>query len=134
MGNGSKDEIDERLKTLHFQEQNLNETIPSSSTQFQWVRQDVEEYIYESCTKSGGRHKTRRRTLLKDLYNLNFVEHVKVSRNSHGQPIGSEAQILVRYLGIIARNANLLPINYESWYHMPHSNKNQALDNIKVIK
>ncbi|KHG03026.1 Envelope glycoprotein H [Gossypium arboreum] len=36
-----------------------------------------------------------------------------------------------RYIGIIARNANLLPINYESWHHMLDSNKNQALDNIK---
>ncbi|KAK5833705.1 hypothetical protein PVK06_017559 [Gossypium arboreum] len=25
----------------------------------------------------------------------------------------------------------MLPINYESWHHMPDSNKNQALDNIK---
>ncbi|KHG09121.1 Guanine nucleotide-binding protein subunit beta-like protein [Gossypium arboreum] len=24
-----------------------------------------------------------------------------------------------------------MPINYESWHHMPNSNKNQALDNIK---
>ncbi|KAH1129151.1 hypothetical protein J1N35_000529 [Gossypium stocksii] len=31
----------------------------------------------------------------------------------------------------MARNANLFPINYESWYHMPDNNKNQALDNIK---
>ncbi|KAK5843139.1 hypothetical protein PVK06_005581 [Gossypium arboreum] len=35
------------------------------------------------------------------------------------------------YLGILARNANMLPINYESWHHMPDSNKNQALANIK---
>ncbi|MBA0619706.1 hypothetical protein Godav_005516, partial [Gossypium davidsonii] len=70
-------------------------------------------------------------TLLKNLYNLNFVERVKVSRNSRGQPIGSEARVLAGYLGIIARNANLLPINYESWHHMPDSNKNHALDNIK---
>ncbi|MFQ6659795.1 hypothetical protein Gotur_028552 [Gossypium turneri] len=26
----------------------------------------------------------------------------------------------------------MLPINYESWHQMPDSNKNQALDNIKV--
>ncbi|KHG17734.1 ATP-dependent helicase/deoxyribonuclease subunit B [Gossypium arboreum] len=71
------------------------------------------------------------RTLLKDLYDLNPVESVKVSRNSHGQPIGSEARLLVGYLGIISQNANMLPINYESWHHMPDSNKNQALDNIK---
>ncbi|MFQ6663951.1 hypothetical protein Gotur_031240, partial [Gossypium turneri] len=56
---------------------------------------------------------------------------VKVARNSYGQPIGSEARLLAGYLGIIARNANLLPINYESWHHMPDSNKNQALNNIK---
>ncbi|PPR98820.1 hypothetical protein GOBAR_AA21852 [Gossypium barbadense] len=69
-------------------------------------------------------------TLLKDLYDLNLVERVKVS-NNHGQPVGSEARLLAGYLGIIARNANMLPINYESWHHMSDSNKNQALDNIK---
>ncbi|KHG07325.1 hypothetical protein F383_34546 [Gossypium arboreum] len=42
-------------------------------------------------TESGGRRKTRGRMLLKDLYKLNSVERVKVGRNSHGQPIGSEA-------------------------------------------
>ncbi|MFQ6641446.1 hypothetical protein Gotur_014565, partial [Gossypium turneri] len=82
-------------------------------------------------TNLGGRRRTRGSTLLKDLYELNSVEHVKVARNSHGQPIGSEARLLVGYLGIIARNANLLPINYESRHHMPDSNKNQALDNSK---
>ncbi|MFQ6634894.1 hypothetical protein Gotur_012364 [Gossypium turneri] len=94
------------------------------------VPNTVDEPV-EIQIENGGRRKTRGRTLLKDLYNLNFVEHVKVSRNSHGQPIGSEARVLARYLGIIARNANLLPINYESWHHIPDSNKNHALDNIK---
>ncbi|MFQ6642634.1 hypothetical protein Gotur_018289, partial [Gossypium turneri] len=70
-------------------------------------------------------------TLLKDLYELNPIERVKVSRNNLGQPVGSEARLLVGYLGIIARNANMLPINYESWHQMPDSNKNEALDNIK---
>ncbi|MFQ6640572.1 hypothetical protein Gotur_014365 [Gossypium turneri] len=62
---------------------------------------------------------------------VEIQKRVKVSRNS--QPIGSEARLLAGYLGIIARNANLLSINYESWHHMPDSNKNQALGNIKVI-
>ncbi|KAK5793938.1 hypothetical protein PVK06_035117 [Gossypium arboreum] len=69
--------------------------------------------------------------LLKDLYELNSIEHVKIARNSLGQPVGSEARHLAGYLAIIAQNANLFPINYESWHHMPDSNKNQALDNIK---
>ncbi|KHG09565.1 Recombination RecR [Gossypium arboreum] len=85
----------------------------------------------EIQTESGWRRKTRGRTLLKYLYELNSVKHVKVARNSHGQPIGSEARLLAGYLGIIARNPNLLPINYKSWHHMSDRNKNQALDNIK---
>ncbi|MFQ6662087.1 hypothetical protein Gotur_030017, partial [Gossypium turneri] len=70
-------------------------------------------------------------TLIKDLYELNPVESVKASKNNLGQPIGSEARLLAGYLGIIAQNANMLPINYESWHQMPNSNKNEALDNIK---
>ncbi|KAH1031790.1 hypothetical protein J1N35_043964, partial [Gossypium stocksii] len=54
-----------------------------------------------------------------------------IRRNSHGQPVGSKARVLAGYLGILARNANKLPINYESWHHMPDSNKNLALNNIK---
>ncbi|KAK5818878.1 hypothetical protein PVK06_023828 [Gossypium arboreum] len=64
----------------------------------------------------------------------NPVERVKVSRNTYGQPVGSEARLLAGYLGILARNANMLSINYESWHHMPDSNKNQALANIKATK
>ncbi|MFQ6641480.1 hypothetical protein Gotur_015950 [Gossypium turneri] len=93
------------------------------------VPNTVDEPV-EIQTENGGRRTTRGR-MLKDLYNLNSVEHVKVSRNSHGQLIGSEARVLAGYLGIIAQNVNLLPINYESWHHMPDSNKNHALDNIK---
>ncbi|KAK5771731.1 hypothetical protein PVK06_047973 [Gossypium arboreum] len=66
-----------------------------------------------------------------DLYDLNFVEHIKVSRNNHGQPIGSKARVLAGNLGIIARNTNLLLINFESWHHIHDGNKNQVLDNIK---
>ncbi|KAK5818416.1 hypothetical protein PVK06_023353 [Gossypium arboreum] len=47
MGNGSRDDIVERSETLPFPEQNLNENILSTSTQFQWVRQDVDEDVYE---------------------------------------------------------------------------------------
>ncbi|KHG18101.1 Tyrosine/DOPA decarboxylase 5 [Gossypium arboreum] len=47
MGNGSRDDIVERSETFPFPQQNLNENIPSTSTQFQWVCQDVDEDIYE---------------------------------------------------------------------------------------
>ncbi|PPR95632.1 hypothetical protein GOBAR_AA25038 [Gossypium barbadense] len=85
----------------------------------------------EFQTESGGTRRVRGRTLLRDLYDLDPVERVKVSRNTHSQPVGSKARLLAGYLGILARNANMLPINYESWHHMLDSNKNQALANIK---
>ena len=82
--------------------------------------------------EGGGTRRGRGRTLLKDLYDLEPVERVKVRRNNLGQPVGSEARLLAGYLGILARNANMLPINYESWHHVPDANKNQALHTIKV--
>ncbi|KHG09537.1 xseA [Gossypium arboreum] len=85
----------------------------------------------EIQTESGGRSKTRGHTLLKDLYELNSIQLVKVAKNSLGQPNGSKARLLAGYLGIMAQDANLLPINYKSWHHTPDSNKNQAPDNIK---
>ncbi|MFQ6643139.1 hypothetical protein Gotur_018402, partial [Gossypium turneri] len=87
----------------------------------------------EIQTESGGTRRGRGRTLLKDLYELNPIKRVKVSRNNLGQPVGSEAQLLAKHLAIIARNANMLSINYESWHQMPKSNKNEALDNIKEM-
>ncbi|MBA0877684.1 hypothetical protein Goshw_005333, partial [Gossypium schwendimanii] len=60
--------------------------------------------------------KIQRLMLLKDLYELDPVERVKVCRNSFGQPVGSKARLLAGYLGIIVRNSNMLPINYESWH------------------
>ncbi|XP_040966174.1 uncharacterized protein [Gossypium hirsutum] len=86
----------------------------------------------EVQTENSGTRKGRGRTLLRDLYELDPVERVKVGRNSFGQLVGSEARLLAGYLGILARNANMLPINYESWHKMPDSNRNQALGNIKA--
>ncbi|KAG8492357.1 hypothetical protein CXB51_009637 [Gossypium anomalum] len=102
------------------------QTVVGSSS----VPKTLDESV-EFQTENGGTRRGRGHTLLTDLYNLNSVERVKVTRNSHGQPVGQEARLLAGYLSIIARNANMLPINYESWHNMPDSNKNQALSNIK---
>ncbi|PPR85842.1 hypothetical protein GOBAR_AA34851 [Gossypium barbadense] len=59
-------------------------------------------------------------------------ESVEFQNENGGTHRGrGQARLLAGYLGIIARNANMLPINYESWHNMPDSNKNQALSNIK---
>ncbi|KAH1122621.1 hypothetical protein J1N35_005781 [Gossypium stocksii] len=121
MGNGSRDDINERLETLLFPKQNLNETIPSTNLSIIQNPPNLEETNsdqqttigysnvpntfdepVEIQTENGGWHKIRGCMLLKDLYNLNFVECVKVSRKSHGHPIRSEARLLLGYLGITA--------------------------------
>ncbi|KAL1061023.1 hypothetical protein V6Z11_1Z051100 [Gossypium hirsutum] len=48
-------------------------------------------------TENGGTRRVRGRTLLRDLYELDPVERVKVSSNSFGQPVGSEARLLAGY-------------------------------------
>ncbi|KAG8499629.1 hypothetical protein CXB51_006113 [Gossypium anomalum] len=159
MGNGSRDDIVERSETLPFPEQNLDENIPStrkmrrrrlrglsivqntpnseegnSEQQTAVGSSNVPETLDEPeefQTENGGTRRVRGRTLLSDLYDLDPANRVKVSRNTYGLPVGSEARLLAGYIGILARNANMLPINYESWHHMPDSNKNQALANIK---
>ncbi|KAK5794093.1 hypothetical protein PVK06_035294 [Gossypium arboreum] len=123
-----------RLRDLSIVQNTSNSKEANSEQQTVVGSSNMPETLDEPTefqTESDGMCRGRGRTLVKDLYGLNPVERVKVSRNSHGQPVGSEARLLAGYLGIISRNANMLPINYESWHHMLDSNKNQALDNIK---
>ncbi|KAH1055159.1 hypothetical protein J1N35_033224 [Gossypium stocksii] len=123
-----------RLRNLSIVQNTPNSEEGNSEQQTVIGSSNVPETLDEPAefqTESGGIRRGRGRTLLKDLYDLNPVERVKVRRNSHGQPVGSKARLLVGFLGIVARNANMLPINYESWHHVPDSNKNQALENIK---
>ncbi|KAE8734333.1 hypothetical protein F3Y22_tig00000773pilonHSYRG00216 [Hibiscus syriacus] len=91
----------------------------------------AEGYLAEECMTFCSRYLTRGRTTLKELYQLPHGNRVKVLRNDDGQPIGPESRLLAGYLGIVGRNVNLLPINYESWREIPNSNKNQALDFVK---
>ncbi|PPS01689.1 hypothetical protein GOBAR_AA18976 [Gossypium barbadense] len=105
-----------RLRDLSIVQNTTNSEEVSTEQQTVVGSSSVPETLDESVefrTENGGTRRGRGRTLLTDLYNLNSVERVKVTRNSY------------------ARNANMLPINYESWHNMPDSNKNQALSNIK---
>ncbi|KAH1098486.1 hypothetical protein J1N35_015407 [Gossypium stocksii] len=135
MGNGGKMRR-QKLRDLTIVQNNPNSE-GNSEQQTVVGSSSVPETLHETAkvqTESAGTRRGRGRTLLTDLYDLAPTERVKVRRNSHGQPVGSEARVLAGYLGILALNANMLPINYESWHHMPDGNKNQALDNIKVRK
>ncbi|KAK5771475.1 hypothetical protein PVK06_047679 [Gossypium arboreum] len=81
------------------------------------------------------------RRRLRDLSIVQNSPNSKETNSEQQTAIGSsnvsnttdELVEIQRYLGIIAQNANTLPINYESWHHMPDNNKNQALDNTKEL-
>ncbi|KAK5771693.1 hypothetical protein PVK06_047930 [Gossypium arboreum] len=113
MGNGSRDDIVERSETLPFPEQNLNENIP--------------------CTRKMPRRRLRDLSIVQNTTNSEEVstEQQTVVGSSSVPETLDESVEFQSYLGIITRNANMLPINYESWHNMPDSNKNQALSNIK---
>ncbi|KAK5771533.1 hypothetical protein PVK06_047750 [Gossypium arboreum] len=79
------------------------------------------------------------RRRLRDLNIIQNPANLEETNNDQQTAIGPSnvlntvdepVEIQTRYLGIIARNANLLPINYKSWHYMPDS-KNQTLNNIK---
>ncbi|KAG8484419.1 hypothetical protein CXB51_022829 [Gossypium anomalum] len=105
-----------RLRDLSIVQNTTNSEEVSTKQQTVVGSSSVPETLDESVefqTENGGTRRGRGRTLLTELYNLNSIERVKVSKNSHGQPVRQEARLLAGYLGIIARNANVLPINYE---------------------
>ncbi|KHG21016.1 tRNA-specific 2-thiouridylase mnmA [Gossypium arboreum] len=105
-----------RLRHLSIVQNILNSKEANSEQQTVVGSSNVPETLNEPeefRTESVRTRRVRGRTLLRDLYDLDPVERVKLSRNTHGQPVGSEAQLLASYLGILARNANMLPINYE---------------------
>ncbi|PPS08481.1 hypothetical protein GOBAR_AA12162 [Gossypium barbadense] len=64
-----------------------------------------------------------------------------VQNTTNSKEVSTEQQTVVGSSSVLethdesvefqTRNANMLPINYESWHNMPDSNKNQALSNIK---
>ncbi|KAE8702328.1 UDP-glycosyltransferase 73C5-like [Hibiscus syriacus] len=114
-----------RASEDHEERNNKESHAPESSEVPKTVEEDIEIQI-----ENAGTRKTRGHTTLKELYQLPPGHRVKVSRNDADQPIGPESR-LPGYLGIVGRNANMLPINYESWCEMPNSNKNQALDFVK---
>ncbi|PPS16313.1 hypothetical protein GOBAR_AA04267 [Gossypium barbadense] len=104
-----------RLQDLSIVQNTPNSEEANSEQQTVVGSSNVLETLDEPAefqTESGGTRRGRGRTLLKDLYDLNPIERAKVCRNSQGQPVGSEARLLAGYLGIISRNANMLPINY----------------------
>ncbi|PPS14168.1 hypothetical protein GOBAR_AA06422 [Gossypium barbadense] len=73
------------------------------------------------------------RSRLRDLSIIQNPPNSEETNNEQQTAIGSSntPNTADESTEIQTQNTILLPINYESWHHMPDNNKNQALDNIK---
>ncbi|KAL3814527.1 hypothetical protein ACJIZ3_015795 [Penstemon smallii] len=71
----------------------------------------------ESKKKSRGRGHTRGLKLLKE------DKPIPIVTNEQGQPVGPESVKLITFLGVLARDGNLAPLNYLYWKSVPLENK-----------
>ncbi|KAG1354665.1 hypothetical protein COCNU_07G007770 [Cocos nucifera] len=71
------------------------------------------------CQKTKG---SRSYTCL-DVWNSPEGQRIRVAFNNLGQPIGWKAAKLSNFLGTIARDGHLAPLNFIDWRAMPHGSK-----------
>ncbi|KAL6964446.1 hypothetical protein U1Q18_052451 [Sarracenia purpurea var. burkii] len=57
------------------------------------------------------------------LYVWNTTDKIRISTNEFGQPVGPETPKLINFLGTIARNGHMAPLNYVDWRACPDENK-----------
>ena len=67
-----------------------------------------------------------------ELWNMPPGQKVKVQFNDMHQGVGPEARTLASYLGTVARNCQLLPLNIQDWRRIPASEKERILELVKV--
>ncbi|XP_019051806.1 PREDICTED: uncharacterized protein LOC109114119 [Nelumbo nucifera] len=78
--------------------------------------------------ESSQHKKTRGPTFRKDVYKMNDNECIYVSFNKYGQP---EDGKLSQFIGTIARNGNIVPIDVDSWKKVLNTTKDRAWGFIK---
>lgn len=58
---------------------------------------------------------------------------IPIATNEFGQPIGVEAPKLVNFLGTIARNGHMAPLNYVDWRALPDERKETMWQQVQVL-
>nr|XP_029119885.1 uncharacterized protein LOC105043294 isoform X2 [Elaeis guineensis] len=79
-----------------------------------WIGDDT-----GSARKRRGRGPTR----CLDVWNSPEGQHIRVAFNNLGQPIGRKAAKLSNFLGTIARDGHLAPLNFIDWRAVPDGSK-----------
>ncbi|XP_044499440.1 uncharacterized protein LOC123220902 [Mangifera indica] len=86
-----------------------------------------EDYSYDTTIQSDDnqvpvKKKTRGPTLMKEIQLRKFEDRKPIMLNAHNQPIGPDEETLTEFrnfLGTVARNQQLAPLNHTNWSKMP---------------
>ncbi|XP_075473343.1 uncharacterized protein LOC142504350 [Primulina tabacum] len=63
--------------------------------------------------------KKRGKTIMKDVHSLAPGDRLVATFNERGQPYGEMQPTLANFVGTIARNGNVLPLDFSDWRKMP---------------
>ncbi|XP_073101889.1 uncharacterized protein [Elaeis guineensis] len=86
---------------------------------------EEEENISEQRAVSGP-------TLLADVWDMPEENTIVVKFNDRGQPVDEKGRVLASFLGIMARNGALTPLNFSDWRTFPKEGKSKLLAFVKV--
>ncbi|XP_044463248.1 uncharacterized protein LOC123194152 [Mangifera indica] len=86
-----------------------------------------EGYSYDTTIQSDDnqvlvKKNTRGLTLMKEIQLRKFEDRKPIMLNAHNQPIGPDEETLTKFrnfLGTVARNQQLAPLNHTNWSKMP---------------
>ncbi|CAL5329790.1 hypothetical protein CsSME_00010250 [Camellia sinensis var. sinensis] len=84
-----------------------------------------------SADSTSIKRKTRGRGPTRCLDVWNTEDKIPIATNALGQPIGLEAPKLVNFLGTMARNGHLAPLNYVDWRAFPDENKEKMWQQVQ---
>lgn len=77
---------------------------------------------------------TRGPTYLADVWAIKpNKKRIQVAYNRRGQPIGVTKKKLTGYLGTLARNGQLAPLDIDDWRKVPKVRKEEMINLVKVI-
>ncbi|XP_075493630.1 uncharacterized protein LOC142531405 isoform X2 [Primulina tabacum] len=119
--NRCDDEVGSQDITSHSPPETQNNALES--------QQDDEEFHEEGENEvlpSQRQPNRRGRTVMKDVHALHHDDLLHITFNERGQTYGDLQPVLANYVGTIARNGVLLPLDYLDWRKVPKHRLEEA--------
>uniref|UniRef100_A0A803MYI4 DUF4216 domain-containing protein n=1 Tax=Chenopodium quinoa TaxID=63459 RepID=A0A803MYI4_CHEQI len=96
-------------------------------------QKETQQLVTTTTKKASTIKKTRGPTVMVEVHNRKFEGRPVIVLNEYGQPIGTTKEVcgeLSRFLGTIARDSKLAPLNYCDWTSLPSKFKEKMWDYI----